>query len=144
MKKSTILLAALVAVLMVASAAAQMKQPKMESLSGQLIDLTCASKGEAMMGKWMNTAADHMMPDGKTQKDCAAMCLKGGQPAALFANNKVSAIFACNPRATLADFAAQNVEVQGFWAGAGATFIPTKIRKSGGSWADVNCETMHN
>lgn len=130
-----------------AQAQMQMKQPQMVSLSGTIIDLTCASKGKAMMNAWKNTEQDHMMPDGKVQKDCATMCLKGGQPAALFSGGQITAVFACNPRTTLSEFAAQTVEVQGFWAGDGKdvkTFVPQKIRAKGsGSWKDVNCETMH-
>ncbi len=126
---------------------AQMKKPKMVTLSGTVIDLTCASKAKAMMDSWGNTKNDHMMPDGKVQKSCAVMCLKGGQPAALFSGRKIIAAFACNPRATLADFAAESVEVQGFWAGDGKdvkTFVPQKIRAKGSSaWQDVNCATMH-
>ncbi len=125
---------------------AQMGQPDMVSLKGTLIDLSCAAKGNAMMNSWANTKQDHMMPDGNVQKSCATMCLQGGQPAALFASNQVVAVLACNPRPTLANYAAQNVEVQGFWAGSGPdvkTFAPTKIRSGSGSWQDVDCATMH-
>ena len=125
---------------------AQMGQPDMVSLKGTLIDLSCAAKGNAMMNSWANTKQDHMMADGNVQKSCATMCLQGGQPAALFAGNQVAAVFACNPRPTLAKYAAQNVEVQGFWAGSGPnvkTFAPTKIRSGSGSWQDVDCATMH-
>ena len=123
-----------------------MKQPQTVTLKGTLIDLACAAKGQAMMGSWGNTGQDHMMPNGKTQKSCATMCLRGGQPAALFADNKVTAVFACNPRATLASYAADSVEVQGFWAGTGSDvkpFVPTKIRSGSGAWKDVDCATMH-
>jgi len=126
--------------------AAQMGQPDMVSLRGTLIDLTCAAKGNAMMNSWANTKQDHMMPDGNVQKSCATMCLQGGQPAALFAGNQITAVLACNPRPTLANYAAQNVEVQGFWAGAGSDvkpFVPMKIRSGSGSWQDVDCATMH-
>jgi hypothetical protein len=125
---------------------AQMGQPDTVSLKGTLIDLTCAAKGNAMMNSWGNTKQDHMMPDGNVMKSCATMCLQGGQPAALFAGNQVTAVLACNPRNTLAKYAAQNVEVQGFWAGAGSDvrpFVPTKIRAGSGSWQDVDCATMH-
>jgi len=125
---------------------AQMGQPDMVSLQGTLIDLSCAAKGNAMMNSWANTKQDHMMPDGNVQKSCATICLQGGQPAALFASNQVIAVLACNPRPTLASYAAQNVEVQGFWAGSGPdvkTFVPTKIRSSSGSWQDVDCANMH-
>ena len=125
---------------------AQMKQPKEVTLSGTLIDLTCASKGKAMMDSWKNTEDDHMMPDGNLQKQCATMCLQGGQPAALFSKGQIAAVFACNARGTLAGFAAKSVEVGGFWAGDGKevkTFVPMKIRSGSGSWQDVNCATMH-
>ena len=125
----------------------KMKQPEMVTLKGTVIDLTCASKAKATMDSWANTKNDHMMPGGKIQKSCAVMCLKGGQPAALFSGGKITAAFACNPRATLADFAADSVEVQGFWAGDGKdvkAFVPQKIRAQGSSsWQDVNCATMH-
>ena len=125
---------------------AQMGQPDMVSLQGTLIDLSCAAKGNTMMNSWANTKQNHMMPDGNVQKSCATICLQGGQPAALFASNQVIAVLACNPRPTLASYAAQNVEVQGFWAGSGPdvkTFVPTKIRSSSGSWQDVDCANMH-
>lgn len=126
---------------------AAMKQPKMVTLSGKVIDLTCASKGHALMGTYVNTAMDHHMPDGKISPKCAEMCLRGGQPAALFADHDIKAVFACNPRTTLADFAAKDVDVQGFWAGNGKdnqSFVPKKIRAAGSSaWQDVDCATMH-
>ena len=59
---------------------------------------------------------------------------------------EITAVFSCNPQATLSNYAAQSVEVQGHWAGAGAAvkpFVPMKIRAGGGSWEDVNCATMH-
>ena len=125
---------------------AQMGQPDMLSLRGTLIDLTCAAKGNAMMNSWGNTKQEHMMPDGNVQKSCATMCLQGGQPAALFASNQVTAVLACNPRPTLAKYAAKSVEIQGFWAGAGSDvkpFVPMRIRSGSGSWQDVDCATMH-
>ena len=126
--------------------AAQMGQPETVSLRGTLIDLSCAAKGNAMMNSWDNTGQDHMMPDGNVQKSCATMCLMGGQPAALFADNQITAVLACNPRATLAAYAAQSVELQGFWAGAGSDvkpFVPTRIRSGSGAWEDVDCATMN-
>ncbi len=126
---------------------AQMKQPAMVTISGTVIDLTCTVKAKAMTGKWVNAKDDHMMPGGKINKGCAKMCLSGGQPAALFTDGKILATFACNPSATLADFAGENVEVQGFWAtgddDGAKTFVPAKIRQGSGDWTDVNCETMH-
>jgi len=125
---------------------AQMGQPDTVSLKGTLIDLTCAAKGNAMMNSWGNTKQDHMMADGNVMKSCATMCLQGGQPAALFAGNQVTAVLACNPRNTLAQYAAQDVEVQGFWAGSGSDvkpFVPMKIRTGSGSWQEVDCANMH-
>ena len=127
---------------------AQMAEPKMVTLSGKVMDMTCAAKGKAMMDSWYNAENnEHKTPDGPAP-GCAEMCLRGGQPAGLFDDNKVVAAFGCNPRNTLADFAAQDVEVMGFWGGskkdAARTFIPTKIRgDGGGDWKDVDCATMH-
>lgn len=125
--------------------AAQMNQPEMSTIKGSVIDLTCASKGHAMMGNWMNAKDDHMMEDGKMQKGCGTMCLKGLQPAGLFDGKTVSAVFACNPAATLSGFSGKQVEVQGFWAGDESvkTFVPMKIREGSDSWQDVQCVTMH-
>ena len=89
---------------------AQMGQPEMITLSGRVIDLTCASKGNAMMNNWRNVEDDHMMATGE-MKSCATMCLKGGQPAALFSGGEITAVFSCNPQATLSNYAAQSVEV---------------------------------
>ena len=125
---------------------AQMGQPDTVSLKGTLIDLTCAAKGNAMMNSWGNTKQDHMMADGNVMKSCATTCLQGGQPAALFAGNQITAVLACNPRNTLAQYAAQDVEVQGFWAGSGSDvkpFVPMKIRTGSGSWQEVDCANMH-
>ncbi len=135
------------AVILVAAASAQMNKPKMVNLSGKVIDLTCSAKGKAMMDSWTNAENDeHKTPDGP-KPGCATMCLKGGQPAALFANNAIKAVFGCNPKATLANYAAQDVEVMGFWAGgkkdSTKTFMPAKIRSEGGEWEEVNCATMH-
>lgn len=152
MKESTLrflfcgVVVASMALQMAGSVAAQMQEPKMVTLSGTVIDLTCAAKGTAMTDSWMNVKQDRMMKDGGTQKACATMCLMGGQAAALSADGQIAAVFACNPRATLAGFAAESVEVQGFWAGEGADvkpFVPTKIRKGSGAWQDVDCMTMH-
>jgi len=137
--------------LALAAVAQDMPMPKMESLSGTLADYSCASKGKVMMNSWYNaTHDDHKTPEGP-KEHCATMCLKNlGQPAALFDANKekMVAVFACNPAITLGDYAAQDVEVQGFWAGAASdsprAFVPTKIRAAGGSaWNDVSCAEMH-
>ncbi|MFQ5671339.1 MAG: hypothetical protein ACE5HD_12620 [Acidobacteriota bacterium] len=135
---------------MVAGVGAQMKKPDMVTLTGKVIDLTCSAKGKALMNSWGNALhEDHMTPDGK-KANCAKMCLLGGQPAALFdtEGQSIEAVFACNPRATLAEFATQDVEVMGFWAGSkkdkGRSFFPQKIRKAGsGTWKNVDCATMH-
>ena len=125
-------------------ATAQMMEPKMSTIKGSVVDMTCASKGHAMMGKWVNAKDDHMMPDG-VKKGCGTMCLQGSQPAGLFDGKTISAVFACNPAATLSVYSGKQVEVQGFWAGSDAvkTFVPMKIREGSGSWADVKCDTMH-
>jgi hypothetical protein len=131
--------------------AQDMPKPKMDTLSGVLADYTCASKGKVMMNSWYNaTHDDHKTPDGP-KPGCATMCLKSlGQPAALFDADKeqMKAVFACNPALTLGDYAAQEVEVTGFWAGnkgdSPRAFVPAKIRAAGGSdWVDVACAQMH-
>ncbi len=77
---------------------AQMEQlPERVMVRGTVIDLNCASTGKALMGSWKNTELDHMMPDGTIQKNCLEMCLKGGQPAALFSRGQITAVLACNP-----------------------------------------------
>lgn len=141
---------AVAAVLLVPGADSRADKPQTETVSGVLIDLTCAAKGRALMGKWGNAKSEHHMTMDGRKPNCATMCLKGGQPAALFdaESETITAVFACNPRATLSDFAAKKVEVQGFWASGQAeglnTFVPEKIRTSGSdSWQDVNCATMH-
>lgn len=129
----------------VSMASAQMAKPEMATVSGTLADLTCAVKGKAMMDSWANAENnEHMTPDGAAP-GCAAMCLKGGQPAGLYSDGDMIAVLACNPKETLANYAAQEVELQGFWGGGEATknFVPAKIRAAGGEWEDVNCATMH-
>jgi hypothetical protein len=147
MRQSLLRTSIVIALCLIAGAlyATQMKQPEMKTINGSIVDMTCASKGHAMMGKWMNAKDDHMMEDGKMQKGCGTMCLKGSQPAGLFDGKTVSAVFACNPALTLADYSGKQVEVQGFWAGEKSvqTFIPMKIREGSGSWQDVQCATMH-
>ncbi len=124
---------------------AQMMEPKMTTIKGSVIDMTCASKGHAMSGKWMNAKDDHMMPEEGVKKGCGTMCLKGSQPAGLFDGKTVTAVFACNPAATLSAYSGKQVEVQGFWAGDDSvkTFVPAKIREGSGAWKDVQCATMH-
>ncbi len=141
---------------------AQTHQPQTVTVEGWLLDLTCAVKGQIMRGAWDNIGEDHMMADGNLQKSCATLCLMGGQPAALFSDNKITAIFACNPagsgasRSSLARYVAMEVEVQGYWAeGAAETgiFVPSKIRRGvlrardrysdSGGWRDVDCGIVH-
>ncbi len=141
---------------------AQTHQPQTVTVKGWLLDLTCAVKGQIRTGAWDNIGEDHMMADGNIQKNCATLCLKGGQPAALFSANKITAILACNPggsgasRSSLVRFVAMEVEVQGYWADSAAEtpiFVPAKIRRGvlrardryseSGGWRDVDCGIMH-
>lgn len=149
-KRMSLALVLLAAAVLVGALAvsAQMAAPAKVTIAGKVIDLTCAAKGKTMMDSWTNAENDaHMTPDGK-KAGCASMCLKGGQPAALFAKGKVIAALACNPRATLANYAAKDVELKGFWAGAkkddARSFVPEQIRTPGGQWQAVDCATMHD
>ena len=143
---------------------AKLIQPQTVTVEGWLLDLTCAVKGQIMTGAWDNIGEDHMMEDGNLQKACATLCLMGGQPAALFSDNKITAVFACNPRGTgtaphqgytLAGNVAQDSEVEGYWlddqAGT-ALFVPLKIRRAiltaerrygSGGWRELDCGNMH-
>ena len=147
--------------LWITSLEAQANQPPIVTLKGRLVDLTCAAKGKAMTGSWNNIAQDHMMEDGNIQKACATLCLLGGQPAALFSDNQITAIFACNPRGTgtaphqgytLAGNVAQASEVEGYWVDGKAEtgiFVPLRIRRgeltaerrygAGGGWRELDC-----
>ena len=121
------------------------KEPENVHLSGQLVDLTCATKSYATTGKWGNAQNEHTLPGtgGKKAPNCARMCLKGGQPAGLFDGEKILAIFVCNPKPTLADFAAEQVEVQGYWTHRGEpnAFFPQKIRRKDKPWQNVSCDS---
>ncbi len=147
---------------------AQMNLPQEErsqtvTLKGRIVDLTCAVQGKIMTGTWNNIAADHMMADGNIQKGCMAMCLMGGQPAALLSDDKIVAIFACNPRSSggeeafyyLARYGAQPLEIEGYWADGGPAskvLVPLRVRRGvlgvlsrvreGGGWRDLDCATM--
>lgn len=122
--------------------------PEMVTLSGKVIDISCGAKAKVMMDTWHNAENDtHKTPAGEAP-GCATMCLKSGQPAGLFDGEKIVAVLGCNPKPTLSDFAAVDVDLQGFWAGSDAdtarTFVPAKIREKGSSgWEDVDCATMH-
>ena len=144
-RNATFVAAVVLCLVAVGVFAAQMKQPEMTSIKGSVVDMTCASKGHAMMGEWVNAKDDHMMEGGKMQRGCGTMCLKGSQPAGLFDGSTVTAVFACNPALTLADYSGKQVEVQGYWAGEKSIqmFVPMKIREGSGSWQDVECATMH-
>jgi hypothetical protein len=143
---------------------AQENDPQTVILKGRVVDLTCAVKGKVAMGAWNNIAQDHMMDDGNLQKGCATMCMMGGQPAALFSDNKITAVFACNPRGsgaaphqgyTLAGNVAQASEVEGYWVDDDAEtglFVPLKIRRAiltaerrygSGGWLKLDCGNMH-
>jgi len=136
---------------------AQTQEPETVVIRGRVVDLTCAVKGKVMTEAWNNVGQDHMMADGNIQKGCAAMCLTGGHPAALFSDNAIKAVFACNPRGsgvseyTLAKYAAAPVEFQGYWASAGV-FVPQKVRRTtlsvesrygSGGWRTLDCAIMH-
>jgi hypothetical protein len=126
----------------------EMKAPKTVTISGKLVDLSCAAKGEAMMGNNHNALNnDHMTPKGK-MSSCATMCLKGGQPAGIYSKGKLTATLLANASLNLYKFAAKDVEVQGFWAGKKKddvkTFMPAKIRIKGTTeWTDVEAAAMH-
>ncbi len=147
----------LVGSLFAALVQAQTKEPETVVIRGRIVDLTCAVKGKAMTGAWNNVGQDHMMADGNIQKGCAAMCLTGGHPAALFSDNAITAVFACNPRGSgvseynLAKYAAAPVELQGYWASTGI-FVPHKVRRTtlsvesrygSGGWRTLDCAIMH-
>lgn len=135
--------------LVVGVAGAQdMKKPETVTISGKLVDLSCAAKGQALMGSDNNAINnDHMTPNGKVES-CATMCLKGGQPAGVYSDGKLTATLLANASLNLYKFAAKDVEVQGFWAGKKkdrtATFMPTKIRVKGTTeWTEVQTAQMH-
>ena len=128
-------------------AKAQGNDPHTVILKGRIIDLTCAVKGKVAMGAWNNIA----------------LCLLGGQPAALFSDNKITAVFACNPQGsgaaphqgyTLAGNVAQASEVEGYWLDDNAEtgiFVPLKIRRAiltaerrygSGGWLELDCGAM--
>jgi hypothetical protein len=129
---------------------AEMSTPEVVTVSGTIIDITCAVKGKAMMGTWANTASDHIMEDGSVMPGCAEMCLLGGLPAGLFNDDKIQAVLACNPAPTLSKYAGEDVEIQGFWAttvnvDGTASFVPQQIQPLGSTdaWETVVCELLH-
>jgi len=138
--------AALGAMALSFSASSLQAAPETVTISGSVIDLSCATKGMAMMGSNFNAENnDHKTPKG-LKPTCAAMCLKGGQPAALYADGKIKAVFLANASLTLHKYAQKKVDVQGFWGGSKEikTFFPMKIRESGSKeWAEVQTSAMH-
>ncbi|TDI45376.1 MAG: hypothetical protein E2P02_07480 [Acidobacteria bacterium] len=144
-RKATLFAVMAICLMIAGVVTAQMMEPKMTTIKGSVVDMTCASKGHAMSGEWMNAKDDHMMPEEGMKSGCGTMCLKGSQPAGLFDGETISAVFACNPAATLSAYSGKQVEVQGFWAGDDSvkTFVPAKIREGSGDWTDVQCATMH-
>lgn len=146
----TFLVAGVAALMLTSMAHAEKKMGKPETVtvSGKLVDLSCAAKGQAMMGSNHNAENDtHMTPKGE-MASCATMCLKGGQPAGIYSDGKLTATLLANASLNLYKFAAKDVDVQGFWAGNDenktATFFPQKIRVQGTSdWTDVQTAQMH-
>ena len=100
------------------------------------------------MGSDRNALNDtHMTPKGEVAS-CATMCLKGGQPAGIYSDGKITATLLANASVNLYKFAAKDVDVQGFWAGNDkntvATFMPQKIRLQGTKeWTEVQTKQMH-
>ena len=120
--------------------------PERVAISGHLVDFSCATHSYARTGEWDDT--EHILPcptKEATAAECARRCLKGGQPAALFDGESILAIFMCNARTTLADFAAEHVEIEGYWSHKDArTFVPFKIRRhQEDEWQSVSCATMY-
>lgn len=130
------------------ASAQKMEKPETVTISGKLVDMSCAAKGQVLMGSDFNALNDtHMTPKGE-MASCATMCLKGGQPAGLYEDGKLITSLLANASLNLYKFAAKDVEVQGFWAGTKkdkvATFMPAKIRLKGTTeWTDVQTAAMH-
>lgn len=126
----------------------KMQKPKIVTIAGKVVDLSCAAKGAYLMGTNHNALNDdHMTPNGKMAA-CATMCLKGGQPAAIYKDDKIVATLLANASLNLYKFAAKDVEVQGWWAGkkkdSVKTFMPAKIRLKGTKeWTEVRTAQMH-
>jgi hypothetical protein len=124
------------------------KGPRITKVIGVVVDLGCAARGLAETGSFVHRANDHQTADGKTVVGCARACLERGQPAALLdpTHQRIVAIFACAP-APFARFAAETVEVQGYWAGKGGStaFVPLKLkqRSASGPWTEIDCAEMH-
>lgn len=151
MRKSKLFAALAAALMLTASVAttfAQMGKPEPATISGILVDLSCSAKGMVMMGNDYNALNDtHKTPKGD-MPSCATMCLKGGQPAAIFSDGKIQAVLLANASLNLYKFASKKVDVEGFYAGdsddAVKTFFPKRIRAQGSDeWTDVIAAEMH-
>ena len=133
-------------------------QRPMASVEGVMIDLACAAKAKVLTGAW--DGLDTVFED-EAMQDC--LTLKKGQPAALFYEDRIQAVFACNPRGggkiqrseehgnphALTKYAGAPVVVEGFWADQGTSlFVPVRIRRrilhaesffTRGGWHSVDC-----
>jgi hypothetical protein len=135
-------------------------QRPMASVEGVMIDLTCAARAKVLTGSWDHTGLESVS-EAAAMQDC--LTLKKGQPAALFYEGRVQAVFACNPRGggkiqrteehgnphALTKYADAPVVVEGFWADQGTNlFVPVRIRRrilhaesffTRGGWHTVDC-----
>lgn len=150
-KKLAIAIAAtmvLAAAVGVQSVDAQNK-PEKTTISGVLVDMTCATKGMKLMDSDHNAVNnEHKTPDGMVES-CATNCLKGGQPAGIYSDGKIQALLLANPSVNLYKFATKTVDIQGWWAGDDddevKSFVPAKIRLSGtADWTEVKTRAMHD
>ena len=148
LKTRAALTVAAVALMMSAGLLHAQQGPKTVTISGTLVDLSCAAKGMVMMGSDVNAKNDtHKTPNGEVAS-CATMCLRGGQPAAIFSDGKIQAVLLANASLNLYKFAVKEVDIEGFYAGsdkdAVKTFMPVKIRLKGTEdWTTVQAAEMH-
>ena len=136
-------------------------QRSMASVEGVVIDLNCAATAKILTGSWDSTALDQILGDETLQQDC--LSLKKGQPAAVFYEDKIQAVLACNPRGggkiqrteehgnphALTKYAGAPVVVEGFWADQETNlFVPVRIRRrilhaesffTRGGWHTLDC-----
>ncbi|MCH8333200.1 hypothetical protein IIC65_04645 [Candidatus Sumerlaeota bacterium] len=148
LKTRAALTVAAVALMMSAGLLYAQQGPKTVTISGTLVDLSCAAKGMVMMGSDFNAKNDtHKTPNGE-MASCATMCLRGGQPAAIFSDGKIQAVLLANASLNLYKFAVKEVDIEGFYAGsdkdAVKTFMPARIRLKGTEdWTAVQAAEMH-
>jgi len=133
----------------------------MASVEGVVIDLNCAATAKVLTGSWDSTALDSVLENATLQQDCVS--LKKGQPVAVFYEDKIQAVLACNPRGggeiqrseehgnphALTKYAGAPVVVEGFWADKGTSlFVPVRIRRrilhaesffTRGGWHTLDC-----